>query len=66
MMRAETKRLRRFFVQRFFDGQHAFAGCQSRSIADSKNVRIDGKGLGAEGGVHHHIRGLATNTGQAF
>ena len=59
MMGANAKMLWRNLIQHFFDSQHCFAGSETGSITDAKNMRIDGKGFSPERGVHHHVGGLA-------
>ena len=64
MMRANAKRLRRFFIERLFHGEHGFARRDSRPVADTEDMGIDGKGLCAESGIHHDICCLTSNAGQ--
>lgn len=64
MMRANAKRLWRLFIKRLFNGQHGFARRDSGPVADTEDMRIDGKGLCAESGIHHDICRLAPNAGQ--
>ena len=63
MMRANAKRLRGFLIKRLFNGQNGFARRDPRPVADTKDMRIDGKGLRAKGGIHHDICGLTPNAG---
>ena len=63
MMRANAERLWRLFIERLFNGQHGFARRDPGPVADTKDMRIDGKGLGAESGIHHDICRLASNAG---
>ena len=40
------------------------ARCEAGAVADAKDVRIDRERFLAEGGVEHHVGGLAADSGQ--
>ncbi len=52
------------FFQLFLDRQWGLARRQANTVADAEDVRIDSKGFGSEGTVHHDIGGLAAHAGQ--
>lgn len=66
MMRAKPEWRWRFFVERLFNRQRRFAFCETGTIADTKDVCIDGKGFRTKGGIHHNIGRLAPDTGKFF
>ena len=58
--------IRRDSQQLLFDIDDGFSRGQTRSVAEPKNVCIDGDGRLAKGSVEHDIRRLAPYTGQGF
>ncbi len=54
-------------LQQFlFHFEHVLARCQSGAVGDAEDMRVDGDGRLAEGGVENDIGGLAADTGQGF
>ena len=66
MMRPQPKRGRGMFIEHFFDSQRRFTFGEARAIANAEDMRVDSKGFGAKGRVHHNIGSFAAHTGQAF
>ena len=66
MMRANPKRLRRVFFKGAFHRKYIFARRDSGAVADAENMRVDGKCLRSERGVHNDIGGFAADTGQSL
>ena len=52
--------------QSFFDFQRGFARCDTGAVGNPENMRIDGDGCFAEGGIQDDVGGLAADPGQAF
>ena len=52
--------------ERMFHRQHRLARRQSGAIGDAEDMRIHRHRRLAEGGIHHHVRGLAADAGQGF
>lgn len=58
--------VRRHPQQFLFDFNDCFAWRQTGAVAEAKNMRVDGDGGLAEGGVEYDISGLAANAWQRF
>ena len=54
------------FLKCFFHGQYGLAGCDTCSVRNPVNVRVDCHGGLTEGGVEHHIGGFTTNAWQSL
>ena len=60
-MRIPSEGLGHDFVELRLHFVGRLPGRETRSVADAKYVRVDRECLLAEGGVQHHIGGLAAN-----
>lgn len=54
------------FDEFFFDFHHVLAGGDTGAITDPEDMRIDGNGRFAKGGIQHHIGGFAPDPGQGL
>src|SRR3546814_11372624 len=61
MVRMAAEGLGRVLFQFLLDGQHRFAGCQSGSVANAKDVRVDSESLCPNGAVHDDIGRLSSS-----
>ena len=66
MVRTLAEFIRHDLLQPQLDGQRVLARCKAGAVGDSEDVGVDSDGRHAEGLVHHHIGGLAADTGQGF
>ena len=66
VMGMDAERRGRRLVQLEFDRQHRLALGQPGAVADAEDMRVDREGLLPEGGVEHHIGGLAPDPRQAL
>ncbi len=64
MVRVKPERLRRRLVEFQFHRQRRLAAREPGTVADAKDVRVDGERLVPEGGVHHHVGGLPPHARQ--
>ena len=64
MMRGAAVGLRRLPVEDRLDLVDGLAAGEAGAVGDPEDVGVDREGLGAEGDVHHHVRGLAADAGQ--
>ena len=64
MVRVAAEGLRHDLLELRLDLVDGLAGREAGAVADAEDVGVDGEGLRAEGGVHHHIGGLAADAGQ--
>jgi hypothetical protein len=64
LMRLQPPGRRRHRVEPALDLEHVLAGREAGAVGDPEDVGVDGEGLGPEGAVHHHVGGLASNSGQ--
>ena len=65
-MRGIAERGRSLPLEDFLDGFGCFPFGESGAIADTENMRIDGKGFGPERDVEDDVRRLATDPGEGF
>ena len=63
-MGVPPERLGHEFFELGFDRFDIVARREAGAVADAKDVRIDRERLLAEGGVEHHVGGLAADPGQ--
>jgi hypothetical protein len=61
MMRVVLELRRHGLFKRHLDLQRRSSRRQSRPVSDAENMRVDGDGRLPEGGIHHHIRCLASH-----
>ena len=57
---------RRELEQLLLDFERVLAGPEAGAVGDAEDVRVHRHGRLAEGGVQHHVGGLAADAGQAF
>ena len=65
-MGVQAKFLGHALQQLQFDLQRVLAGGEAGAVADPEDVRVDGDGRLAEADIHHHVGGLAADTGQGL
>lgn len=66
MMGVEQKLFRYGFFQRQLNLQRVFAGRKPGAVRNAEDMSVDRHGRRAEGDVHHHIGGFASDAGEFF
>ena len=61
MMRVAAEGLRDDLLELRFDLVDILAGSEAGAVADAEDVRVDGEGFLAEGGVEDDVGGLAAD-----
>src|SRR4051812_40930282 len=54
------------FHEPVLHGPRVLARRDARAVGDAEDVRVDRDGRLAEGGIQHHVRGLAADAGERF
>ena len=64
MVGVAAERLRHDFLELGLHLVHGLAGSEAGAVANAEDVRVDRKGLLAEGGVEDDVGGLASDAGE--
>ena len=63
VMCVEAKRCRNVFLERLFDREYCFSGCNASSIGHTKYVGVDGNGWFSKRCVENDVCGFSADPG---